>query len=109
MPSKPSKNSGTLTHIVVKTGDAIIHVYCGTPPPRSLLTEARQRLAGVYFYDKHQPHAPPGQYHLHVYLKNNQIFAINWDGTGSMQDHNVLALPAMVNPPDFLKSAEEIT
>src|SRR5690348_8313609 len=74
-------------HMVLQVDDAIVHVYSTLPFPKVLLAEAKKRLAGVYFYDKHKPHAPPGKYHLHVYLKNNEMFAINWDGTAHDQSH----------------------
>jgi FkbM family methyltransferase len=39
-------------------------------------------------------------------LSQHDMFALE---AGSMQDHNVLALPSHVTPPEFLKGAEEIT
>lgn len=50
-----------------------------------LLLEAKTRgtpLTGNYSFDKHQPHIPSGDYHLHVYKKGNQIFSINKSGKG---------------------------
>ena len=82
-----NKMSTTLKHIVVQVDEAIVHVYLTPPTSSQLLVEFKQTLTGAYFYDKHQPHAPTGQYHLHVYLKNNEIFAINWDGTAHDQSH----------------------
>ena len=52
----------------------------------TLLKEAgkEQQLAGPYYVRKDQPHVQPpiGQYHLHVYKKQNELFSINWDGSG---------------------------
>lgn len=56
----------------------------------SLLTEAQPKgvpLVGVYSYRKDPPHIPSGQYHLHLFMKQNQIFAINKDGTAHDRSH----------------------
>ena len=80
--------SAILGHIVLRVDEATVHVYSALPFPKKILTEAKQNLTGIYFYDKHQPHANTGQYHIHVYLKNNEIFAINWDGSAHDQSHH---------------------
>lgn len=57
-----------------------------------LLKEANHRgksLGGAYSYVKHPPHIPDGQYHLHIYKKQNQIFALNFDGTAHDQSHGI--------------------
>jgi len=82
--------STALKHIVVQVDNAIVHVYTIPPASKQLLAEFKQHLTGAYFYDKHQLHAPTGQYHLHVYLKNNEIFAINWDGSAHDQSHQTV-------------------
>ena len=46
-------------------------------------------LGGVYYFQKHAPHVPPGQRHLHLYKTHNEIFAINWDGSAHDQSHGV--------------------
>ena len=76
-----------LTHIVLQVDEAVLHVFSTEPIPAALLEEAKRPLTGVYLYDKHTPHTTPGQYHLHVYLKQNEIFAINWDGSAHDQSH----------------------
>ena len=52
----------------------------------NILLEAKIKgqnsLVGPYSYTKHQPHNPTGEYHLHVYKKNNEIFSINQSGKG---------------------------
>lgn len=47
-------------------------------------------LIGVYSFKQHSPHASKGQYHLHVYAKNNEIFALNIDGTAHDKSHGVV-------------------
>lgn len=50
-----------------------------------LFSEAKHRgvpLVSTYSVIKHPPHTYPGEYHLHVYDGNNQIFAINQGGSG---------------------------
>lgn len=57
-----------------------------------LLLEAKHKgvpLIGTYSVIKHQPHNPTGHYHLHVYDGNNQIFAINRNGTAHDGFHGV--------------------
>jgi hypothetical protein len=57
-----------------------------------LLNEAKTKgfpLIGTYSVIKHPPHTQPGEYHLHVYDGNNQIFAINQSGKGHDGYHGV--------------------
>lgn len=45
-----------------------------------MLNEAKTKgrpLVGNYSYDIHQPHNPTGDYHLHLYDRNNQILSLN--------------------------------
>lgn len=56
------------------------------------LKEARHRghrLTGPYSADLDSPHNVQGQKHLHVYFKNNQIFALNADGSAHDKSHGV--------------------
>lgn len=46
-------------------------------------------LIGNYSYLKHPPHTTPGEYHIHVYDGQNQIFAINKNGTAHDGYHGV--------------------
>lgn len=58
----------------------------------NLLTEAKTEgtaLVGTYSVKKHQPHVPGCDYHLHVYDVQNQIFAINKNGTAHDGYHGV--------------------
>lgn len=52
---------------------------------RQLVSEARRKgihLTGPYSFIKHPPHNPTGDYHLHIYYKQNELFSINKGGTG---------------------------
>ncbi len=74
----------------LESGQFTIFIYGNVEEPAILLQEARHRgisLAGPYSVDKHSPHTSKNDYYLHVYLKNNQIFAINKDGTAHDCSH----------------------
>ncbi|OOG77488.1 hypothetical protein [Algoriphagus sp. A40] len=61
----------------------IIHDLEGSS--EELLLEAKHKgtkLVGQYSVIKHQPHNPTGEYHIHVYKKENEIFSINKSGRG---------------------------
>lgn len=70
---------------VIEIDGIIIFVHEIEEPKEQLLLEAKvigAPLTGPYSYKKHQPHNPTGEYHLHVYKKENEIFSINKDGSG---------------------------
>jgi hypothetical protein len=55
-----------------------------------VLTEAKHRglpLGGEYSAQLHKAHSPVGQDHIHVYAKNNQLFALNSDGSAHDASH----------------------
>ena len=57
-----------------------------------VLDEAQHRgtpLGGQYSAQLHHAHTPQGQQHLHVYAKNNQLFALNIDGKAHDRSHGV--------------------
>lgn len=57
-----------------------------------LLKEANHRgkhLVGTFSVLQHSAHTNPGEIHLHVYNKNNQIFAINQSGSAHDGYHGV--------------------
>lgn len=59
--------------------DGIVHVLLELP-----LHEAQHRgkpLGGQYSATVHPPHDPRGQKHIHVYAKQNNLLALNWDGS----------------------------
>jgi hypothetical protein len=75
----------------------------------ALLTEAQQRgtpLGGRYSAVKHSAHTPQGRDHLHVYARQNQLFALNVDGTAHDQSHqtripNKVAAAIKARFPEF--------
>jgi hypothetical protein len=98
--------------VVKKKGPALIREGLATPPglgeyqvviegftvhfvfdagsSEAALFEARHRgtpLGGQYSALLHKPHIPGGKTHLHVYAKQNQLFAINQDGTAHDRSH----------------------
>ena len=44
-------------------------------------------LGGAYSAQLHHAHTSPGQTHIHVYAKNNQLFAMNQDGSAHDRSH----------------------
>lgn len=88
-----------------------------------LLLEARHKgmpLIGTYSVIKHPPHTQPGEYHLHVYDGNNQIFAINQGGSGHDGYHGYAIpnkvyqalnqrFPSWLFPPDQIIEALNCT
>lgn len=75
----------------LEAGNFAIFIYgIETINESMLLQEAKHRgvpLDGPYSVIKHSPHTPKNDYHLHVFVKNNQIFAINKDGTAHDRSH----------------------
>lgn len=75
----------------LEAGQFAIFIYEDTDEDTlQLLNEAKHRgipLAGPYSVEKHSPHTPKNDYHLHLYDKNNQILAINKDGTSHDRSH----------------------
>jgi len=73
-------------------GFLILVTYHSDADNSELLLEAKAKgtpLVGTYSVMKHQPHTNPGEYHLHVYDGQNQIFAINKSGKGHDGYHGV--------------------
>ena len=112
---------GNFVHILLHLGslDAATRGEIGD----KRLDEAQHRgvpLGGKYSAQLHSAHTPPrGQQHLHVYAKNNQLFALNMDGTAHDQSHQTQIprkvadairqqFPTFVVPPsNFIESADE--
>lgn len=62
------------------------------PTQKGFLVEAKQKgtpLGGKYSAQFHRAHSPVGQDHIHVYEKNNQLFAMNVDGKAHDKSHGV--------------------
>lgn len=58
----------------------------------AVFEEANRRgtLGGGFSYELHKAaHSSVGQEHMHVYYKNNQIFALNIDGTAHDRSHGI--------------------
>ena len=74
-----------------------------------LLREAKLKgepLTGTYATQYHAAHIKDGQDHLHVYCKQNQLFAINQDGSAHDRSHqtqipNKVADAIRTKFPDF--------
>ena len=67
-----------------------IYLYPSSIREKDRIEEARHRgkpLRGPYSVIDHPPRSDSGQKHLHVYCRNNEIFAINKDGTAHDQSH----------------------
>ncbi|MHB8252803.1 MAG: hypothetical protein ACYDEV_03710 [Acidiferrobacter sp.] len=63
-------------------------------------------LGGAYSAQLHQAHTSVGQTHIHVYAKNNQLFAMNQDGSAHDRSHgsqipNKVAQAITQEFPDF--------
>lgn len=57
----------------------------------AIFEEANRRgtLGGQFSYKLDNQHAPVGQEHIHVYKNENQIFAMNIDGTAHDRSHGI--------------------
>ncbi|PKH51912.1 hypothetical protein CXF68_14985 [Tenacibaculum sp. Bg11-29] len=70
---------------LIEVDEYLVFVHSVETENENLILEAKVKgtsLIGNYSYKKHQPHNPTGQYHLHVYKKENEILSINKDGSG---------------------------
>jgi hypothetical protein len=85
--------------IVIHYGDSIIHVYFDRGeaedfiPSRSarLLLEAKhigKPIGGKYSVVKHNAHSPVNQRHYHFFDRNNEVLAVNIDGSAHDTFHN---------------------
>ncbi|WP_075349186.1 hypothetical protein [Algoriphagus marinus] len=75
-----------MTTDFIELDGVLIFIHELAEAQNNLILEAKIKgqnsLGGPYSYTKHQPHNPTGEYHLHVYKKNNEIFSINQSGRG---------------------------
>jgi hypothetical protein len=74
--------------------DLVVNIYFDDYKDKDFvdLKEARHKaipLGGPYLAYLDSPHIPQGQKHIHVYHKNNQIFALNIDGSAHDKSHGV--------------------
>jgi hypothetical protein len=96
---------------VIEIESYIVHLYFGDTDndTHKMLLEAKHKgvpLIGPYSTQKHVDRTGKGQEHLHIYSKNNEIFAINKDGTAHDQSHgaiipNKVAQALRKHFPDF--------
>jgi len=76
----------------IRIAGYIVHIYTTEDEDRQFLFESKQRgvpLGGPYTGQRHTAHTSPGQHHLHIFLRNNQLFALNRDGTAHDQSQGV--------------------
>jgi hypothetical protein len=76
----------------LKVDDTIVHLYMHPFQGKVALHEAQVRgepLGGPYSAQYHRAHTTPGEDHIHVYRKNNQLFALSRGGTAHDRSHGV--------------------
>src|SRR5262245_42255980 len=76
--------------VLLEVDEYRVYVYGRDDEVKKWLEEARHRgvpLIGPYSYRKDPPHSSTGQYHVHVYKRQNELFALNFDGTAHDQSH----------------------
>jgi hypothetical protein len=81
-----------MTELKFQDGDITVHVYSDDVEAVFALDEAQRRgiaLAGPYSALYHNAHITPGEDHIHVYMKNNELFALNVSGTAHDRSHGV--------------------
>lgn len=86
-----------MLHFVIPVDDTAVHLYCtASELPESVLAAAERSerllkesggnwkdIKGPYRYRIDGPHDPmTGQRHVHVYKNNNELFSLNWNGSG---------------------------
>ena len=80
-----NENLPELRLMVITIEEYTLYLYY-TPELENVIQEANKRgerdLPGRYSVSKHKPHTTEGEYHLHIYDRNNQIGSINQSGKG---------------------------
>lgn len=87
-----------------------VHFIFDAESEASALFEARHKgepLGGQYSAVLHKAHIAGGQDHLHIYAKQNRLFALNKDGTAHDRSHgahipNRVADAIRTKYPDFV-------
>lgn len=75
----------------IQVGEEIVYILFKTEESMTL-NEAKNRglpVGGQYSIQFHGSHSPVGMNHLHAYERNNQLFALNIDGTAHDRSHGV--------------------
>jgi hypothetical protein len=73
----------------IRAGNDLITILYSTQSSR-MLNEAKTKglpVGGPYSIQFHSAHSPVGMSHLHAYERNNQLFALNLDGTAHDKSH----------------------
>ena len=94
--------------LILQVDDLTVHIFCHEFDAVIALDEAEHRGTPL-----------GGEDHLHVYLKNNQLFAINVSGTAHDRSHGVRipnrvakgirkAFPQIVLPPNNLIESMDV-
>jgi len=81
-----------MTELTFQDGGITVHVYTDDVEAVFALDEAQRRgiaLGGPYSALYHKAHTAPGEDHIHVYMKNNELFALNISGTAHDRSHGV--------------------
>jgi hypothetical protein len=70
----------------------VVHLFCDDLDARIFLQEAERRgtpIGGPYSVQYHTARTSLGQNHSHVYYKQNQLFALNADGSAHDHSHGI--------------------
>jgi len=78
-----------IKHIVFVIDGTIVHIYSTRAAELIKLAKHGKGdpLVGNYYERFDVARFPGAQNHLHIYDKNGQLFAINWDGSAHDQSH----------------------
>ena len=110
---------GFIVHFIFEVGSREQTVFKKLHE-EDVLFEGRHRgvpLGGQYSASLHRAHIPGGQNHLHIFAKQNQLAALNKDGTAHDASHGIRLpnrvvagilsnFPEFTIPPDgFIESA----
>lgn len=95
--------------LTISIDEYTVNIYGSAFETSRIFKEAKHRgtpLGGTYSMRQDSPHSTKGQNHIHVYCKNNQLFAINKDGSAHDQSHGVripnkVARKLRVQLPDY--------
>ena len=79
-----------MKEFLIELEEFVLHVYCDDLDARIILHEAKHRgipIGGPYSAQYHTAHTTRSQVHIHIYYKNNQLFALNKDGSAHDRTH----------------------
>jgi hypothetical protein len=68
----------------------VVHVYADSPDGIKALNEAKQKgakLLGRFTYRLDKAHVPTGEEHIHVFIDQKQVFAMNVSGSAHDRSH----------------------